>query len=205
MEKIKILPQTIFKYQCDPELISNTLEMIKDEEWKSSDQVEYIGQTYNCLLNRQSKYQKLHEWIHECLHEIKQELEFNCDCIKIVQSWANRGELGQWMWRHLHPNSFISGILYLTDSNAQTFFYYNNIWNNNYSVSLWPQKDERYEICHKQSTVAGDLIIFPSQLYHSVDEHMSEGDDRYTLSFNSFPSGKIGSFGGKVGMEIDIK
>ena len=103
MEKIKILPQTIFKYQCDSELLSDTLEMIKDEEWKSNDQIEYIGQTYNCLLNRQSKYQKLYEWIHECLDEVKQELDLRCDYIKILQSWANRSGYGQWMWKHQRP------------------------------------------------------------------------------------------------------
>ena len=69
MEKIKILPQTIFKYKCDSELLSDTLEMIKDEEWKSNDQIEYIGQTYNCLLNRQSKYQKLYEDLLKLVEE----------------------------------------------------------------------------------------------------------------------------------------
>jgi len=205
MEKIKILPQTIFKYQCDPELISNTLKMLKDEDWKPPHQVEYIEQTCNCLLNRDSKYQKLYEWIHECVNEIKQELDLRCDGIKILQSWANRSGCGQWMWKHHHPNSFMSGILYLTDSDAQTWFSCDNMWNTNCGMALWPSDDERYEIFHKQSTVAGDLIIFPSQLYHSVNEHTNNEYDRYTLSFNSFPSGKIGSFGSKIGMEIDIK
>ncbi len=204
MEKIKILPQTIFKYRCDSELLSNTLKMIKDEDWERNNQIDYVEQTYNISLHRQSKYQKLHEWIHECLNEVKQELDFSCKCIKIVQSWANKGRYGQWMWRHIHPNSFISGILYLTDSNAQTWFSWTNIWNNKVN-QLWPQDDERYEIFHKQSTVAGDLIIFPSQLSHSVGKHMNEEYDRYTLSFNSFPSGRMGDFNSFAGMEIDVK
>ena len=39
--------------------------------------------------------------------------------------------------------------------------------------------------------IENQLVLFPSTLQHSVDINMSE-NERYALSFNVFPVGKLG-------------
>ena len=107
---------------------------------------------------------------------------------KTEDCWGALYRKGHYIKTHHHWPSALSWTYYLkTSPNTEPF--------------VFVGQEKEYPIYPEE----GDLIIFPSQLYHSVDDHMKEGDDRYTLSFNSFPSGKNGSFGGKVGMEIDIK
>ena len=101
---------------------------LKDEEWKDYD--EDISQTVDVRLNKNPKYSILYKWIKKCLMEVKNELNLQCTRMEITQSWANTAENGDAMWSHTHPNSFMSGILYLSNSNASTIFSMDNIWIN---------------------------------------------------------------------------
>ena len=207
METLEILPQKIFKFKCDSNLIKNTLINLKDEDWK--DYGEDVSQTVDVRLNKNPKYSILYKWIKKCLMEVKNELNLQCTRMEITQSWANTSEKGDVMWSHSHPNSFMSGILYLTNSNASTIFSMDNIWinyfnNDSHTIKLKYVDDDGTLVNHKQKTVEGDLIIFPSNLVHTVDEHSIDDYDRYTISFNSFPAGVIGNMNDLQGMMIEV-
>jgi uncharacterized protein (TIGR02466 family) len=207
MEKINILPQTIFRFKCDRYLVYDTLAKIKNEEWIITEgSIKFT--TKNIRLEKKPQYKNLYKWFHECLNKVKTELKFDCDEFKITQSWGNKEEFNQWHHSHIHPNSIVSGIFYLTNSNANTWFSMKNIWTN-YNMNLYEifklNVFDKSQIIHKQKTISGDLIIFPSSLVHSVDEHQIQNNPRYTMSFNSFPCGKIGNHELLTGLEIDIK
>lgn len=205
MEKLDILPQTVFKFKCDEDLLKDTLGDLEKEKWIINN-VKFI--TENNVLVQDSKYKKLHKWFHKCLKKVKDELNLNCEEFKIIQSWGNKEEYNQWHHVHTHPNSFISGVLYLTNSDAYTWFSVENIWSNS-GLNLFRtfdySADDKMEVIHKQETLAGDLIIFPSSLRHSVNEHTLTEHPRYTISFNAFPCGKVGDYNLLMGMEINIK
>ena len=207
METLEILPQKIFKFKCDSNLIKNTLINLKDEDWK--DYGKDVSQTVDVRLNKNPKYSILYKWIKKCLMKVKNELNLQCTRMEITQSWANTSEKGDVMWSHSHPNSFMSGILYLTNSNASTIFSIDNIWinyfnNNTHTIKLKYEDDDGTLVNHKQKTVEGDLIIFPSNLVHTVDEHSIDDYDRYTISFNSFPAGVIGNMNDLQGLMIEV-
>lgn len=207
MEKLDILPQTIFKFKCDEELTASTLNRLTKEEW-IIEQSNIKFTTKNNQLHKDSDYKKFYKWIHKCLKTVKDEIGLSCEELKITQSWGNREEYKQWHHPHVHSNSIVSGIFYLTNSNAHTWFSIKSIWSNSdnglYEVFKMTT-NEQNQVIHKQKTVAGELIIFPSSLFHSVDEHMMQDSPRYTISFNSFPCGKIGYHNLLMGLEIDIK
>ena len=138
--------------------------------------------------------------------EVKNELNLQCTRMEITQSWANTAENGDAMWSHTHPNSFMSGILYLSNSNASTIFSMDNIWVNYYQNSshTFNLKHGDILVSHKQQTVEGDLIIFPSNLVHTVDEHSISDYNRYTISFNSFPAGVVGNMNNLQGLMIEV-
>ena len=204
METLYILPQKIFKFKCDSNLLDSTLELIREENWFNArglgDDSPYLKQTVDKKLNKSIKYKNIHNWIEQCLIDVHKELRYDCDGFKITQSWANKCLYDKSLWPHYHSNSFISGILYLTNSSTNTFFTTTDFWD---KESCLLMRNEQV-VTHEQPSVAGDLIIFPSSLPHAVGENKSH-IDRYTLSFNAFPSGNIGSIEHLVGLEIDIK
>lgn len=205
MDKIELLPQTFFRFKCDRKILKETLECLKNEEWVSN---STNSKTLSDRLDKNTNYKKIFNWINKCLDDVKDELDLKCDKVRVVQSWANKAENGQWHFPHIHPNSYMSGILYLNDSDANTWFSVKNMWsyfNGDYYENLKIIYDQdKMRVIHKQKSVSGDLIIFPSNICHSVDEHKSE-EPRYSISFNAFPCGKIGEFGYLSGLEISIK
>lgn len=208
MEILQILPQQIFKFKCDKQLLKSTLELIKKEKIRSDNREKFfIKQTNNTRLNKDANYEDIHKWFRKCLNQVKEKLEFNCERIEITCSWGNVAEVNQWHWVHTHPNSFISAILYLTDSNAHTWFQVDNFWTGNGcssgTIELQNNKNKNITI-YKQPTIAGDLLIFPSTLAHSVDEHTIKDCKRYSLSFNAFPCGLVGKLDYSSGMIIEV-
>ena len=216
MKTLKVLPQRIFKFKCKSSLIDATLKTLQEETIRDDGREEWkIRQTDNTRLNKVDRYSEIHGWVRKCLNEVKDEMSFRCDRIEITSSWGNIAKENQWHWIHSHPNSFMSAILYLTDSNAYTWFSMNNFWtgsNNNLEypantsniIKVINEEDEDNLIIHKQSTVAGDLIVFPSTLVHSVDAHTIKEHDRWSLSFNSYPCGLIGNMERSSGIILEV-
>jgi len=108
----------------------------------------------------------------------------------ITQSWANYTKPGQYHHKHAHPNSFISGCVYIAAKGDKIFFYrdgYQQIklptenWNPYNSESWWFEVNE------------GDVILFPSSLTHMVEQMGEDTEERISIAFNTFLKGQIGS------------
>jgi uncharacterized protein (TIGR02466 family) len=111
--------------------------------------------------------------------------------IYITESWLNKTEKGQSHHRHWHPNSLISGVLYL-DSEGDTgrirfitsqydTIEYSMADSNLYNSRSWSITPE-----------PGSMLLFPSSVEHLVDEYQSD-TPRISLSFNTFVRGNINS------------
>ena len=110
--------------------------------------------------------------------------------LTITQSWINYSEPGQFHHKHAHPNSLVSGVLYLTSSSEDKIYFYRGgyqqlkipplAWNMYNSESWWFEAN------------SGKLVLFPSYLEHMVPQVAPPGP-RISLSFNTFPLGILGS------------
>ena len=108
----------------------------------------------------------------------------------ITQSWLNYTQPGEYHHKHEHPNSYLSGVLYINaDPEKDKIYFYKNGYKrislptNNYN----PFNSESWWF----SVGTCDLIIFPSYLTHMVEQTVS-ADTRISLSFNTFLKGYIG-------------
>jgi uncharacterized protein (TIGR02466 family) len=193
MEKILICPQTIYKFNSGKVLLEHTINEVSRLDWQ-----ENLNnyRSVNVSLHKAGKFAKLHEWFEECLSSVKEEVQFACEKLTVTQSWANLTKTGQWHHKHIHQNSIVSGIYYLNDSNSYTLFGLDNIWNYEKStggmIKLNYDDYETLSIIHKHKPVKGDLILFPSTLFHAVEQNTSH-EERYSISFNSFANGKLGN------------
>lgn len=110
--------------------------------------------------------------------------------IYITQSWVNYTGKEQYHHKHAHPNSYISGVLYIKankDVDKIHFFksqYHQLCVNtqnyNPYNSESWFMPAEKYE-----------LLLFPSGTDHMV-YYKGDDEQRVSLSFNTFLRGDIG-------------
>jgi uncharacterized protein (TIGR02466 family) len=121
---------------------------------------------------------------------IRPNLEF---CIK--NSWAVRHHKNDWSQSHIHSNSLFSGVLYLkVNSNSGNINFRKNQGSGLgiTSIRIPYSESNIFNLdTYIITPVDNQLVLFPSTLQHSVDINMSE-NERYVLSFNVFPVGKLG-------------
>ena len=111
----------------------------------------------------------------------------------ITQSWLNFTQPGEYHHRHEHPNSYLSGVLYINADPVKDKIYF---YKSEYKRIAIPTKN--YNIFNSSSwwynVGTCDLVLFPSYLTHMVEETESV-DTRISLSFNTFLKGYIGEEG----------
>ena len=110
--------------------------------------------------------------------------------IQITQSWLNSCEPNEFHHKHNHPNSFLSGVFYISTNENDCIIFDKDVDNaivfsvkeyNNWNCNTW-----------WLPAIEGRLYIFPSSVQHFV-EPVVGSKTRISLSFNSFPKGIIGN------------
>ena len=104
--------------------------------------------------------------------------------------WLNQLAPGGHQNVHSHANSFISGVVYLTEAHAscRTVFYRNMggrdfaFTNEHRDVKLGAYNAPRWAVPNQ---MPGDAVLFPSYLLHEVPRN--QGSERMTLAFNAVP------------------
>ena len=145
------------------------------------------------------KLPRIKGFVNHCLDEYMTAIYAPKHEVKpyITQSWANYTKPGQFHHKHAHPNSFISGCVYIAAKGDKIYFYrdgYQQIklpaesYNPYNSDSWWFEVNE------------GDVILFPSSLTHMVET--VDGDERVSIAFNTFLKGTIGSADDLTELEI---
>jgi len=153
----------------------------------------------NNYLLREESMERIAAFVQNCLDEYMKSTYAPKYDVKpyITQSWANYTKAGQYHHKHAHPNSFISGCVYIAAKGDKIYFYRDGHqqiklptenWNPYNSESWWFEVNE------------GDVIMFPSSLTHMVQT--VDGEERISIAFNSFLKGTIGSADELTELEI---
>lgn len=114
--------------------------------------------------------------------------------IYLTQSWLNISTVGEQHHSHHHPNSFISGTLYISadkEIDAITFSRTDSL-----PLKIIPTEYNHYNSPTWYYNVGvGDLILFPSTLHHYVTpiKESMHRQERISISFNTFLKGTLGS------------
>lgn len=159
----------------------------------------------NRNLHQDERFRPVTNWIEECLEEIKNKHDYKCEKLSVTRLWGMKSKYKSDFYAHKHPFSLLSGVFYLTDSNTKTWFSEPSIWERVKFVNDIPLTRKSTDAVSQISSEKGKLIVFPSFLLHSVDSHMNSEEPRYTMSFNSFPSGDVGNgVSSAAGLNIQI-
>jgi uncharacterized protein (TIGR02466 family) len=104
---------------------------------------------------------------------------------------------------HRHRNSWISGCLYFDGGPDHGRF---AVYGQNPAMEgIMVRPDEYNEsnaVCYEYDTAPGKLILFPSNLQHKITLHNTM-TPRYSLAFNTYPTGLIGFGDSCVSITVD--
>ena len=158
---------------------------LSGEQWLTS---EHNSRTLDCDIFSRPEFKPFRDIAVQCtkeyfynLMETAQDTE-----IYITGSWINKTTHGQQHRAHTHPNSILSGTMYIDGDYFTTRFMSNpsliefqyvnhNIWNTKHHVLAFQK---------------GDVCIFPGELSHAVDTYTGDRP-RITIAWNTFVRGVI--------------
>jgi len=152
-----------------------------------------------CSVNTYIFNNKLKEIKQFCEQQIKiyvkevisdnEELDFY-----ITQSWLNITKPGENHHQHFHPNSIISGVFYMSTTEADTITFHDP----NFGIkNIMEFPSKKFNVFNSHSCFfnanINELVLFPSWLSHSVAATSEKAvTDRISLSFNTFVRGTFG-------------
>ena len=117
---------------------------------------------------------------------------------KLTESWYKETVPGNDHIDHNHPNSMLSGVVYLNvPKGDKSHEGINLIHIENRGV--FKNHEFRYDYTptkYNQITTfvpveTGDIVLFPSYLYHFVTHNESRNESRRVISFNTFIQGRM--------------
>lgn len=186
MERLELFPTDVFVFynkNIDNQSLIEKLERLDNVQVKKSTTLSMLVD-----LRHHEDFKDLFNWFRECLEEIRVKQQYDCDKFEITNSWFNVALAGYDMYQnyHRHSMSFFSAVYYLTDG-SPTIFEDPVIHRTQAEIEVLRMN---YEPWIFSDAEPGKLIIFPSWLYHSSKIHLGESN-RYIISFNSLPTGKI--------------
>ena len=170
------------------------LEWIKQQSMK-----EEKNEVWGLRYNRQSKdsfildkpeMSRVRQFIEFNLKEFTSKVMGSDDEMVITQSWLNRNRKGESHHEHKHPNSMFSGVWYpqINESSAPIQFKRGEQRDVGFHVKEFNMFNSQTFLLPMKM---GELILFPSNLMHSVPPNNSD-EERISLSFNTWPTGDLG-------------
>ena len=173
-------------------------EQILDQSWVLTRPQTHNSENLHVLDSLPTLKQQIQDTLHQYVRVLGFDPEQNP--FRITTSWVNRADPQAQAHPHHHSNSMISGVYYPDDceGTAPIQFHraehHHNLWSD--MINLPQHSHTLYNT--RQVVVspsAGDVILWPSHLNHSVTPNQST-EPRYSVAFNSFVTGVLDQGGG---------
>jgi len=179
-----------FGYEKELEWIKNQ-ECIKKNDYKDKLAViHYNRQSKDTFILDNPELSKIRTFIETKLNQYLSKIYNSSDKLVITQSWLNKSGKGESHHLHHHPNSMISGVWYPAIHEKLPPIQFHR--NETRDVSLNVNKHNNFTSeTFMLGLKAGELILFPSSLYHQVQPN-AINEERISLSFNTWPKGSLG-------------
>tara|TARA_R100000655_G_scaffold109573_1_gene164462 strand:- start:2171 stop:2791 length:621 start_codon:yes stop_codon:yes gene_type:complete len=186
---LELFPQIVSMYKVETNFSPKQINIIKKGSEDCYKNDGNTTSTNNFILNL-SAFKTLKK-------ELLRRVEFHCyEILKIdkkvkpyiTQSWLNYTQQNQFHHMHSHPNSYLSGVYYISCNDDTISF-----WDFSYKqIDPVVEKQTRYNCSRwNQPTNTHDLFLFSSSLKHSVNLKQNDAT-RISLAFNVFLKGEIG-------------
>ncbi len=188
-ELLQIFPTPILIIKYDDDI---------SEETKYVENLEYLSQKDNKNFKSKDSYLMKHEifkniknFFGESITKYTEKILNSKQRLVITQCWTNRNPPGAKHHEHVHPNSILSGVFFFKIGGKLPPIQFAKT--NQVAMKLDPVKYNNITAeTFMLPCVPGELLLFPSNLKHSVPMNLSE-ETRYSMSFNTFCIDILGS------------
>lgn len=197
-------PTPVAFFELNRNLTKKELKFLNHQE---TTQNVYNTTSANNNILEDKKMKHLKKWIKQCFNQVFSEIycPANPVKLKITQSWLNYNKPNEAHHKHVHPNSFLSGVFYVHAEKGKDNIIF-------YKQTAYPQiqfEPKHYHdfnsferLIHVNTNM---LVIFPSSLEHSVNP-VDVDKVRISLAINTFPVGYVGNSRSLTGLKIkDVK
>ena len=186
-----IFPTPVYTSKLEKKLTASELKFIDKNKKNTYKNEGNLTSNNNYILN-EKPFKELKLQLELRVDDYFNKVICSSDDIKpyITQSWLNYTEETQHHHNHAHPNSLVSGVLYLnSDPEFDKIIFIKNVYH-----GIKPLTKE-YNLWNSDSwyvpVKTGDILMFPSSLTHMV-ESKKGSNTRVSLAFNVFIKGEIG-------------
>ena len=188
-ELLQIFPTPILIIKYDDDI---------SEETKYVENLEYLSQKENKNFKSKDSYLMKHEifkkiksFFGESIIKYTEKILNSKQRLVITQCWTNKNPPGAKHHEHVHPNSILSGVFFFKIGGKLPPIQFAKT--NQVAMKLDPVKYNNITAeTFLLPCVPGELLLFPSNLKHSVPINQSE-ETRYSMSFNTFCIDILGS------------
>ena len=187
-------PVLIAPYPLD---YSKELEWIKNADCRKENKggdagnvIHYNRQSEDTFVLDKPELANIRAFIEAKLAKFVKEIMASDDQLVITQSWLNKAKKGESHHEHVHPNSMVSGVWYPQIHEQLPPIQFRS--KNQRDISLSTKQYNTFNSATFMLPMKrGELILFPSNLTHSVPANQME-EERISLSFNTWPKGNMG-------------
>ena len=190
-----LFPCPVYVTQRDSNLNSTEGKEIEDifEEGMYTNQSNSTSNNsyiFDTRLNKLKRFCEEHikSYVKEIINP-KEELDFY-----ITQSWLNVTRPGEQHHKHIHQNSIISGVFYVSSVEDDKIMFYDPNDKLKERIRILPKE---FNIWNSASwffpVEKNNLMLFPSWLGHGVNQNKNATTDRISISFNVFAKGIFGN------------
>lgn len=171
------IPVRFFKLSTvNDETIPNIIKLIDSFELETRERIGSWTKSQNFL--NHPDLSDVRKEVLKCLEFFRSAEQHTCSNLEIVSSWANVLGQNEQIKGHVHPNSYISGVVHLNE--GSDFVINQPPSTDLYFINLGEGKQENFKI------QPGTLIVFPSNLNHGTWLHTS-ANPRYSIAVNCLP------------------
>jgi uncharacterized protein (TIGR02466 family) len=184
-----LFPTAVGSFKMDREFTEKELDFIRNLETRPN-QGNTTSKNNNLFDRKEMK--SIRSFAQDALDEYLKSVYApkNYVSLYVTQSWANYTQPGGYHHKHAHPNSIVSGVLYIqADPEKDKIYFYKDgyqqiklptdLYNPYNSESWWFE------------AIPGQLYLFPSGTTHMV-QNTESADTRISISFNTFLKGYVG-------------
>lgn len=134
------------------------------------------------------KFSQYKEFLEKYITKCFERFVIDQSIIRIDTSWANINPPGTSNTLHHHPSCDVSGCIWIKaekDAGALRMLNPNEFTQDGLLIVSNDDIKERYKYSSNYyfNPIEGNLILFPSHLFHSVTKNMSK-EDRISIAFN---------------------
>jgi uncharacterized protein (TIGR02466 family) len=184
-----LFPIPIGSFQLDREFTQGELDFINGQETRPNQ--GNVTSKDNNLFDREElkdlacQVQCIINEYFDAIYKPKNDVK-----LYVTQSWSNYTKPGEYHHKHAHPNSFVSGVLYINSDPAKDKIYF---YREGYQQLRLPPSE--WNLYNSESwwfeVKPGQVYLFPSSTTHMVQTTES-ADTRVSIAFNTFLKGYIG-------------